>query len=76
MRFFPGSRDRLSMTEIREVQMGRDNAASTVPASSARFNCGDIVPSYSREDGKLFRIMERETGLEPATSSLGSYTTL
>ena len=30
----------------------------------------DIVPSYSENNGKLLKTMERETGIEPATNSL------
>jgi len=51
-------------------QIGQGDAANTAPASSARSNCGDVVPSYGSPDGKLFRILERETGIEPATNSL------
>jgi hypothetical protein len=60
-----GRRGRRSETTIREDQIGRDDATNIAPAGSARINCGvNVVPSYGRSDGKLFRILERETGLE------------
>ncbi len=34
---------------------------------------GTVVPSYGARDGKLMKPLERETGFEPATSSLGSW---
>jgi hypothetical protein len=68
-----GSRDRLSEAEICEAQIGRDDVAASPRPCSARLNAENVVPSYISTNSKPFRILERETGVEPATSSLGSW---
>ena len=77
MNVLVGSCDRLFETITSEDQIGQGNVSRIAPAGSARIKCGgSVVPSYSVSDGKLckpFKIMERETGVEPATSSLGSW---
>src|SRR5438477_12171017 len=68
-----GNRDRFSKTIIREVQISRDGATNTTPAFSARSKMrrGRTVVQYLRR--QTIEKMERETGFEPATSSLGSW---
>lgn len=41
------------------------------PAEMCREAIG-VVPSYSEDNGKVLKIMEREMGLEPTTFSLGT----
>jgi hypothetical protein len=54
MSFLVGRRGRRSETITSEVQIGRGDVLSIVPASSARFNLREqVVPSYGRSDGKF-----------------------
>ena len=73
MIFLLGRRGRRSVTKTSEVQMGREGGEDTFPASSARLKCGVGRTVVQHERRQTLDFMERETGVEPATSSLGSW---
>jgi hypothetical protein len=57
----------------RKVQLAGMMLETSSRQDSARLGCGVVVPSYSMADGNELKILERETGFEPATSSLGNW---
>jgi len=62
-----GRRDRRSVARFCDGQvLGR---CGNIAPASVPF--GTVVPSYGERDGKFMKPLERETGLEPATSGLG-----
>jgi hypothetical protein len=72
-----GSRDRLSMAITDEMRKGGVTLIRTSPRWTPR-RVEDAERPYRRKPcqevfgGKLMKTMERETGVEPATSSLGN----